>query len=122
VVGGWQVAYNNVLLVAIMPLCANSCYFSTPFAQPARSSLKCAAKYASLGDAAKHSAHSLQILIRLNFVHEQQRLYRTRRLYAYATVLLVVGELLRRLFGQKPELTRKIIHIAGCGFWRTAAV
>jgi len=38
------------------------------------------------GDAAKHSAHLLQILIRLNFVHEQQRLYRTRRLYAYATV------------------------------------
>jgi len=61
----------------------------------------------SLGDAAKHSAHLLQILIRLNFVHEQQRLYRTRRLYAYATVPLVVGELLRRLFGQKPELTVK---------------
>lgn len=36
--------------------------------------------------------------------------------YAYATVLLVVGELLRRLFGQKPELTRKIIHI-GAGMW-----
>jgi len=27
--------------------------------------------------------------------------------YAYATVLLVVGELLQRLFGQKPELTVK---------------
>lgn len=36
--------------------------------------------------------------------------------YAYATVLLVVGELLRRLFGQKPELTRKIIHV-GAGMW-----
>lgn len=36
--------------------------------------------------------------------------------YVYATTLLVVGEALRRLFGQKPELTRKIIHI-GAGMW-----
>lgn len=36
--------------------------------------------------------------------------------YAYATTLLVVGEALRRLLGQKPELTRKFIHI-GAGMW-----
>ncbi|HEY9781072.1 MAG TPA: diacylglycerol/polyprenol kinase family protein [Leptolyngbyaceae cyanobacterium] len=36
--------------------------------------------------------------------------------YVYATTLLVVGEALRRLFGQKPEVTRKIIHI-GAGMW-----
>ena len=41
--------------------------------------------------------------------------------YAYATILLVVGSALRRLFGQKPELTRKITRALGwaalcCGF------
>lgn len=36
--------------------------------------------------------------------------------YSYATALLVVGELLLKLFGQKQELTRKIIHI-GAGMW-----
>lgn len=36
--------------------------------------------------------------------------------YAYATGLLVVGEALRRLFGQKPDLTRKLIHV-GAGMW-----
>ncbi len=36
--------------------------------------------------------------------------------YAYATSLLVFGEALRRLFGQKPDLTRKLIHV-GAGMW-----
>ncbi|WP_392530861.1 diacylglycerol/polyprenol kinase family protein [Nostoc sp. C117] len=36
--------------------------------------------------------------------------------YVYATGLLVIGEALRRLFGVKPDLTRKIIHI-GAGMW-----
>ncbi|MHC5935217.1 diacylglycerol/polyprenol kinase family protein [Nostoc sp.] len=36
--------------------------------------------------------------------------------YVYATGLLVVGEGLRRLFGVKPDLTRKVIHI-GAGMW-----
>ncbi len=36
--------------------------------------------------------------------------------YVYATGLLVVAEALRRLFGQKPDLTRKLIHI-GAGMW-----
>ena len=36
--------------------------------------------------------------------------------YAYATCLLVVGEMLRRLCGQKLDLTRKLIHV-GAGMW-----
>ncbi|MEH2158743.1 diacylglycerol/polyprenol kinase family protein [Nostoc sp.] len=36
--------------------------------------------------------------------------------YTYATGLLVIGEGLRRLFGVKPDLTRKVIHI-GAGMW-----
>ncbi|MEH2053998.1 diacylglycerol/polyprenol kinase family protein [Nostoc sp.] len=36
--------------------------------------------------------------------------------YVYATSLLVIGEALRRLFGVKPDLTRKVIHI-GAGMW-----
>ncbi|MBD2531167.1 phosphatidate cytidylyltransferase [Nostoc flagelliforme FACHB-838] len=36
--------------------------------------------------------------------------------YVYATGLLVIGEGLRRLFGVKPDLTRKVIHI-GAGMW-----
>ena len=36
--------------------------------------------------------------------------------YSYATTLLVVGELLRRMYGHKQDLTRKIIHI-GAGMW-----
>lgn len=36
--------------------------------------------------------------------------------YAYATGLLVVGEVLRRLFGLPADLTRKLIHI-GAGMW-----
>lgn len=36
--------------------------------------------------------------------------------YTYAIGLLVFGELLRRLFGIKPDLTRKVIHI-GAGMW-----
>lgn len=36
--------------------------------------------------------------------------------YAYATGLLVVASLLRRLFGWLPEFTRKLIHI-GAGMW-----
>jgi phytol kinase len=36
--------------------------------------------------------------------------------YIYATILLVIGEGLRRLFGVKPDLTRKVIHI-GAGMW-----
>jgi phytol kinase len=36
--------------------------------------------------------------------------------YAYATSLLIVGEALQRLFGQKPDLTRKLIHV-GAGMW-----
>ncbi|MCC5617786.1 phosphatidate cytidylyltransferase [Nostoc sp. CHAB 5836] len=36
--------------------------------------------------------------------------------YIYATSLLVIGEGLRRLFGVKPDLTRKVIHI-GAGMW-----
>ncbi|MDF5706244.1 MAG: phosphatidate cytidylyltransferase [Nostoc sp. S4] len=36
--------------------------------------------------------------------------------YIYATGLLVIGEGLRRLFGVKPDLTRKVIHI-GAGMW-----
>ncbi|MEH2106595.1 diacylglycerol/polyprenol kinase family protein [Nostoc sp.] len=36
--------------------------------------------------------------------------------YTYATALLVIGEGLRRLFGVKPDLTRKVIHI-GAGMW-----
>ncbi|MFN6475589.1 phosphatidate cytidylyltransferase [Nostoc sp. DedQUE07] len=36
--------------------------------------------------------------------------------YVYAISLLVIGEGLRRLFGVKPDLTRKVIHI-GAGMW-----
>ena len=36
--------------------------------------------------------------------------------YVYATGLLVIGEGLRKLFGVKPDLTRKVIHI-GAGMW-----
>ena len=36
--------------------------------------------------------------------------------YIYAIGLLVIGEGLRRLFGVKPDLTRKLIHI-GAGMW-----
>ncbi|MBE9053814.1 phosphatidate cytidylyltransferase [Nostocales cyanobacterium LEGE 11386] len=36
--------------------------------------------------------------------------------YTYASSLLVLGEGLRRRFGVKPDLTRKIIHI-GAGMW-----
>ncbi|HYX13138.1 MAG TPA: phosphatidate cytidylyltransferase [Nostoc sp.] len=36
--------------------------------------------------------------------------------YVYAIGLLVIGEGLRRLFGVKPDLTRKVIHI-GAGMW-----
>ncbi|BAZ53886.1 phosphatidate cytidylyltransferase [Nostoc sp. NIES-4103] len=36
--------------------------------------------------------------------------------YGYAIALLILGEGLRRLFGVKPELTRKVIHI-GAGMW-----
>ncbi len=36
--------------------------------------------------------------------------------YAYATGLLVVAAVLRRLFGLQPELTRKLIHV-GAGMW-----
>ncbi|MEH2190558.1 MAG: phosphatidate cytidylyltransferase [Nostoc sp.] len=36
--------------------------------------------------------------------------------YTYATGLLIIGEGLRRLFGVKPDLTRKVIHI-GAGMW-----
>ncbi|MBW4559244.1 MAG: phosphatidate cytidylyltransferase [Trichormus sp. ATA11-4-KO1] len=36
--------------------------------------------------------------------------------YTYASSLLVFGEGLRRRFGVKPDLTRKIIHI-GAGMW-----
>ncbi|RCJ40679.1 phosphatidate cytidylyltransferase [Nostoc minutum NIES-26] len=36
--------------------------------------------------------------------------------YTYAISLLILGEGLRRLFGVKPELTRKVIHI-GAGMW-----
>jgi phytol kinase len=36
--------------------------------------------------------------------------------YTYAISLLVFGELLRRLFGIKPDLTRKFIHISA-GMW-----
>ncbi len=36
--------------------------------------------------------------------------------YIYATSLLVIGEGMRRLFGVKPDLTRKVIHI-GAGMW-----
>ncbi|MBW4613818.1 MAG: phosphatidate cytidylyltransferase [Desmonostoc vinosum HA7617-LM4] len=36
--------------------------------------------------------------------------------YIYATSLLVIGEILRRLFGVKPDITRKFIHI-GAGMW-----
>ncbi|MEH1770280.1 diacylglycerol/polyprenol kinase family protein [Nostoc sp.] len=36
--------------------------------------------------------------------------------YVYATSLLVIGEALRRLFGVKADLTRKVIHI-GAGMW-----
>ncbi|MBD2412600.1 phosphatidate cytidylyltransferase [Nostoc calcicola FACHB-389] len=36
--------------------------------------------------------------------------------YVYATSLLVVGEGLRKLFGVKPDLTRKVIHV-GAGMW-----
>jgi phytol kinase len=36
--------------------------------------------------------------------------------YAYATGLLVVASVLRRLFGLQPELTRKLIHV-GAGMW-----
>ncbi|MBL1203179.1 MAG: phosphatidate cytidylyltransferase [Nostoc sp. GBBB01] len=36
--------------------------------------------------------------------------------YVYATSLLVIGEGLRRLFGVKPDLTRKVIHV-GAGMW-----
>ncbi|MDZ8225001.1 MULTISPECIES: phosphatidate cytidylyltransferase [unclassified Nostoc] len=36
--------------------------------------------------------------------------------YIYAIGLLVLGEGLRRLFGVKPDLTRKVIHI-GAGMW-----
>lgn len=36
--------------------------------------------------------------------------------YAYATGLLVVGEVLRRFFGLSPNLTRKFIHISA-GMW-----
>ncbi|MBE9199012.1 MULTISPECIES: phosphatidate cytidylyltransferase [unclassified Nodularia (in: cyanobacteria)] len=36
--------------------------------------------------------------------------------YTYAIGLLVLGEALRRLFGVKPDITRKVIHI-GAGMW-----
>jgi phytol kinase len=36
--------------------------------------------------------------------------------YAYASGLLVIGELLWRLFGLQQQLTRKLIHI-GAGMW-----
>ncbi|MEN9938792.1 MAG: hypothetical protein RLZZ387_5371 [Chloroflexota bacterium] len=36
--------------------------------------------------------------------------------YVYAVGLLVLGELLRRRAGLRPELTRKIIHV-GAGMW-----
>ncbi|MCC5636688.1 phosphatidate cytidylyltransferase [Nostoc sp. CHAB 5844] len=36
--------------------------------------------------------------------------------YTYAVSLLALGEGLRRLFGIKPDLTRKLIHI-GAGMW-----
>lgn len=36
--------------------------------------------------------------------------------YAYATSLLIVGEVLLKLFGLQPDLTRKLIHI-GAGMW-----
>ncbi|MCC5600088.1 diacylglycerol/polyprenol kinase family protein [Nostoc favosum] len=36
--------------------------------------------------------------------------------YVYAIGLLVIGEGLRRLFGVKPDFTRKLIHI-GAGMW-----
>jgi phytol kinase len=36
--------------------------------------------------------------------------------YTYAIALLVFGELLRKLFGIKPDLTRKFIHISA-GMW-----
>lgn len=36
--------------------------------------------------------------------------------YIYAISLLILGEGLRKLFGVKPELTRKLIHI-GAGMW-----
>lgn len=36
--------------------------------------------------------------------------------YGYAIALLILGEGLRKLFGIKPELTRKVIHI-GAGMW-----
>lgn len=36
--------------------------------------------------------------------------------YAYAATLLLIAEALQRIFGVKPDITRKFVHI-GAGMW-----